>query len=87
MIIDRYREATFALDYYGDSISNSIFDVIACLIGYAMAMKVRLITVLAFIVLVEVVLLMTIRDSLLLNIIMLIMPIDAIKEWQSVGAE
>ncbi|WP_302120370.1 DUF2585 family protein [Allorhodopirellula heiligendammensis] len=82
-IIDRYRESTISLDYYGDSIANSISDVIACLLGYFLASKFRLRWSLGFILLTEVVLLLTIRDSLLLNVIMLVCPVEAIKQWQS----
>ncbi|MGB7329380.1 MAG: DUF2585 family protein [Rubripirellula sp.] len=86
MIINRYREATFSLDYYGDSIGNSVFDVVACLIGYGIASRVRPIHAVLFCVFVEVVMLITIRDCLLLNVIMLVSPIEAIKTWQSAGA-
>ena len=84
LIIDRYREATMALGYTGDSIANSIFDVVACLLGYFIASKVTWKLSLAFIAMVEVVLLLAIRDCLLLNVIMLIYPIEAIKQWQMV---
>ncbi|TWU49650.1 DUF2585 family protein [Rubripirellula reticaptiva] len=86
MIINRYREATFSLDYYGDSIGNSLFDVVACLLGYGIASRVRPIRALLFFMFVEVVMLIAIRDCLLLNVIMLISPIEAIKTWQIAGA-
>ncbi|QDT06410.1 hypothetical protein K227x_48200 [Rubripirellula lacrimiformis] len=85
IIIHRYREATISLDYYGDSIANSTFDVAACLLGYAIASKVRPRTAVIFFVAIELVMLVTIRDSLMLNIIMLVSPVDAIKQWQSAG--
>ncbi len=85
LIIERYRESTISLDYFGDSIANSIFDVVACLIGFGIASKVRWTTSIAFFIAVEVVLLITIRDSLVLNIIMLISPIEAILTWQNAG--
>lgn len=82
LIINRYREATMALGYTGDSIANSIFDVVACVLGYCIAAKTgwktSVLVVLAF----ELGMLVTIRDSLLLNVIMLIYPIEAIKAWQ-----
>ena len=83
MIIDRYRTVTISLDYYGDSISNSIADIVACAIGYLLASIVRPRWWLAMIVAVELVLLITIRDCLTLNIIMLIYPLDAIMQWQT----
>nr|WP_236649958.1 DUF2585 family protein [Rhodopirellula sp. SM50] len=83
MIIERYREATISLDYYGDSIANSVFDLSACLAGYAIASRLKWYYSVAILIVVEVALLATIRDSLLLNIIMLVWPSDAILQWQS----
>lgn len=83
LIIDRYRAATISLDYYGDSIANSVFDLLACMTGYAIASQLRWYYVFALGCVVEVALLMTIRDSLLLNVIMLVYPSEAILHWQS----
>jgi hypothetical protein len=82
-IIDRYREATISLDYVGDSIANSWFDVIACLIGYIYASKLRWPWSVALFIAIEVSLLLTIRDCLILNVVMLVYPIAAIKKFQS----
>ncbi|MEQ1762773.1 MAG: DUF2585 family protein [Pyrinomonadaceae bacterium] len=82
-IIEKYRANTASFDYFGDSIVNSIADVAACSIGFWIAAKLGAWKSLAFFVLVEIVLIVWIRDSLLINIIMLIYPIDAIKIWQS----
>ncbi len=84
-VIDRYRAATISLDYYGDSIANSLSDLFACLLGYLAANRLRWQISLALFVIIEVTLLMTIRDSLLLNVVMLVYPIDAILNWQSGG--
>lgn len=85
IIIDRYREATISLDYYGDSVLNSMSDIVAAILGFLFAsrfpLKVSLITTAVF----ELGLAVWIRDSLLLNIIMLIHPFDAIKAWQVGG--
>lgn len=81
-IINRYREATMSLDYYGDSIVNSLGDVATCLLGFALARWIGIWKSIVFFLITEVILLFWIRDNLLLNIIMLIHPIDAIKEWQ-----
>ena len=81
-IIEKYRENTASLDYFGDSITNSVGDVVACGIGFWIAHKVGWWRSLIFFVLIEVALLLWIRDSLLLNILMLIYPLDGIKHWQ-----
>lgn len=83
IIIERYREATISLDYYGDSIANSVADVVCCLVGYWITSRLRWYWATAIFIAVEVTLLLTIRDSLILNIIMLTYPLDSILEWQS----
>ncbi|MGQ0542246.1 MAG: DUF2585 family protein [Blastocatellia bacterium] len=82
-IIDKYRENTASLDYFGDSIANSIGDVAACAVGFWIALKLGWWKSLIFFVVVELVLLLWIRDGLLLNIVMLVYPIEAIKTWQT----
>lgn len=81
-IINRYREATIALDYFGDSITNSTADIFFMSLGFMMASRLSVIASLSIVVASEVMLAFVIRDNLALNIIMLIYPIDAIKEWQ-----
>ena len=81
-IINRYREATISLDYFGDSIINSISDILCCATGFVIAYKLRFWRSLALFVVTEIVLIFWIHDSLLINIIMLIYPIDALKHWQ-----
>ncbi|MGB7208027.1 MAG: DUF2585 family protein [Pyrinomonadaceae bacterium] len=81
-IIEKYRANTASLDYFGDSIMNSVGDVLACSAGFWIAYKVGWWRSLIFFVLMELCLLLWIRDSLLINIIMLIYPLDAIKHWQ-----
>lgn len=83
-IINRYREATISLDYVGDSVLNSTFDVLFCILGFAIASRVSGRVAFAGVVATEVLLALTIRDSLLLNIIMLVAPVAAIREWQAV---
>jgi hypothetical protein len=81
-VINRYREATISLDYFGDSVLNSSFDALFCLVGFAIASRLPWRASVALIAITEVGLALTIRDSLLLNIIMLLYPVDAIREWQ-----
>jgi hypothetical protein len=81
-IIQKYRENTASLDYFGDSVANSVGDVIACAIGFIVAAKLGVWRSLVFFVLTELFLLLWIRDSLLLNIIMLVYPLDGVKSWQ-----
>lgn len=82
-IIEHYRTATLALDYYGDSIINSMGDVFCCGVGFWLAYKLKFRRSFALFLLIEIILLVWIRDSLLLNIIMLIHPIEAVKAWQN----
>ncbi len=80
--IQRYRETTAALGYYGDSVANSLGDVATCGIGFLIAQSIGFRrSFLAFAV-TELVLLIWIRDSLLLEILMLIYPIESLKAWQ-----
>jgi hypothetical protein len=84
-VIAAYREATIALNYYGDSIANSVSDVIAFALGYTAVMRVPVwVSVVAFVA-VEGALLLTIRDGLILNIVMLLHPFSVIKTWQMGG--
>ncbi len=83
MVINRYREATISLDYFGDSIANSASDYVMCLAGVWLARRIKWQAAVAILITLEVISLVWIRDSLLINIIMLTFPIDAIKHWQS----
>ncbi len=81
-IIDRYRESTVSLDYYGDSIVNAFSDIIACLIGFWLARKLPVWLSLTLVIIFEIVVGYIIRDNLALNIIMLVHPLESIKTWQ-----
>jgi hypothetical protein len=81
-VINRYREATIAYDYLGDTVGNSVGDILSCLIGFYLARRIGFWGSLAVIAVIEVVMLFWIRDNLLLNIVMLIHPFDAVKQWQ-----
>jgi len=84
-IINRYRAATISLDYYGDSIVNSMSDILAMTVGFWIARRAPVRASVALVVVLEVVVAAVIRDNLTLNILMLIHPFDAVKRWQ-VGA-
>lgn len=82
VIIERYRSVTASLDYFGDSILNSVGDILSCLLGFWIAMKAPWKITLTLFLIIEIGMLILWRDNLTLNIIMLIYPIDAIRNWQ-----
>jgi len=82
IIIDRYREATIALGYTGDSIVNSVADVGWMALGFAFARRVPWQVTVVVAIAFELIALAVIRDNLTLNILMLARPIEAIKAWQ-----
>jgi hypothetical protein len=84
-VIERYRAATISLDYYGDSVANSLGDVVAYAVGYAAAAVLPTWISVAGFFAVDGLLVLWIRDSLLLNVLMLLHPIEAVARWQSRG--
>jgi hypothetical protein len=83
LVIDRYRAATASLDYSGDAILNSVSDVGLCALGTLAASRLPWSGTLALYLGIEIAMVVWIRDSLLLNVLMLLWPIEAVKQWQT----
>lgn len=82
VVIERYRVTTASLGYRGDTVINSMGDIVCCGVGLLIARKLGWLRSLPIFIATEVVLTFWIRDSLVLEIIMLIHPFEIIKRWQ-----
>jgi hypothetical protein len=82
-VINRFRAATAALGYEGDSIANSVGDILSCVCGYWLAGRLGWRWATGMLFAIEVLLLLWIRDSLVLNVVMLVCPIETIRAWQT----
>ena len=85
VIINRYREVTISYGYAGDSIINSVFDLVWMILGFFLASRLPWKVTLAVALIFEVFTAYMIRDNLALNILMLVAPVEAVKDWQSAG--
>ena len=83
LVIDRYREATMALGYSGDSILNSVSDVAMMALGFLAARRLPLWISVTLVIGLELFTLAVIRDNLTLNVWMLLWPTDFIRQWQA----
>jgi hypothetical protein len=83
MVIDRYREATAALGYTGDSVLNSLSDIAMMAVGFLAARRLPLWAAIALVALLEIVPLLVIRDNLTLNVWMLLWPTESVAAWQA----
>jgi hypothetical protein len=85
LIINRYRQVTIALGYNGDSVLNSLSDVVMMSLGFFLALRLRPWLTVTVLIAMELGCAWCIRDNLTLNIIMLVYPVEAIKAWQMTG--
>ena len=84
-IINRYRHATISLDYYGDSVINSVSDILSMVVGFFLASRLPVRATVAMTVGLELFVAYAIHDNLTLNILMLIYPLDVVRRWQMSG--
>jgi hypothetical protein len=85
VIIERFRAVTMSLDYYGDSVLNSVWDSIFMMGGVLLAWRIPVWASAAIVLGTEVLTTAVVRDGLALNTLMLLYPIEAIKDWQMAG--
>ena len=83
VVIDRYRTATAALGYTGDSVVNSVGDLLFCVAGFFLARAIGWRWSIAVFVALELLMLAFIRDNLTLNVLMLVHPLESVRDWQA----
>lgn len=82
-VVERYRAVTISLGYYGDSVLNSVCDIFACIFGFWLTTRLPKQVTWTWVIVVEVLLALWIRDNLTLNIVMLVYPLEMIRTWQA----
>jgi hypothetical protein len=81
-VINHYREMTISLDYYGDSVINSVADILVMMLGYFMASRLPVWLTVTIAIALELFVGAMIRDNLTLNVLSFVWPLDAVLEWQ-----
>jgi len=84
-VINRYRETTIALDYFGDSVINSVADIAAMWLGFWLASRLPVWASVALLLVMEIGVALLIRDNLTLNVLMLLWPLESVRAWQAAG--
>ena len=82
-VIERYRAVTISLDYYGDSVLNSVSDILAMMFGFFLASRLPVWASVALVIGFEALTAWLIRDGLALNVLMLVWPLQAVRDWQA----
>lgn len=82
-VIERYRTVTISLDYFGDSVLNTVCDVLAMILGFWLASRLPVWATVALIIAFEATTIFLIRDGLALNVLMLLYPLDGVAAWQA----
>jgi hypothetical protein len=85
-VIERYRTVTASKDYYGDSVLNSVADVVCMAAGFWLARRLPVWASVAVVLGFEALTVWLIRDGLALNVLMLLWPVEAVRDWQAVAA-
>jgi hypothetical protein len=81
-VINHYREMTISPDYYGDSVINSVSDIVVMVLGFFMAARLPVWVTVAIAIGLELLVGAAIRDNLTLNVLMFVWPLDAVLNWQ-----